>query len=156
MFRAVHEPLLEELQEEPLRPAVVGRLVRGDDALPVDRPPHAAHLVRDRRDVPLGDLERVTAFADGGVLGRQAEGVEAHRAQHLVTGPPTEVRDDVTHGVVEDVPHVQLPGRVREHLEHVEARLVVPGLRVARVEGLLVLPDGLPLRFDLVCVVSGV
>jgi len=127
--------------------------VRGDLALPVDRPPHAAHLVRDRGDVPLGELERMTALADGGVLGGQAERIEAHRAQHLVACAPAEVRDDVAHRVVEDVPHVQLPGRVRQHLEHVEARRVGARRRIGRVEGLLGLPDRLPSRFDLVWVV---
>ncbi len=67
----------------------------------------------DRRDVPLGDLERVAAFLDRGVLGGQAERVEAHRPQHRVAVAAAEVRDDVAQRVVEDVPHVQAAGRVR-------------------------------------------
>ncbi len=151
---AIDQAFLQELQEQPLRPAVVGRLVRRHLALPVDRPAHAPHLTRDRGDVALGDLERVAALADRRVLGGQPERVEAHRAQHLVAAAAPEMRDDVAHRVVEDVPHVQLPGRVREHLELVEARALVPGRGVVDVEGLLVLPHLLPLGLDCVCVVS--
>ena len=43
---AVTEVVRDELLEEPLRPAVEGRLVRGDLALPVDRPAEALHLAR--------------------------------------------------------------------------------------------------------------
>ena len=126
----------------------------GHLALPVDRPPHAAHLDADRLHVALGDLERVTAVLDRGVLGRQAERVEAHRPQHGETVTSLEVRDDVTQRVVEDMPHVQAAGRVRQHLEHVEVRVGLGArLRVVDVEGLLVLPDRLPLLLDCVCVV---
>ena len=125
-----------------------------DLALPVDRPPHAAHLDADRLHVALGDLERVAAVLDRGVLGGQAERVEAHRPQHGETVTSLEVRDDVTQRVVEDMPHVQAAGRVRQHLEHVEVPLgAAPGSRVVDVEGLLGLPDRLPLLLDCACVV---
>ena len=126
--------MLEELQEEPLRPAVERRLVRGDLAIPVDRPAHAAHLLADRRDVPLGDLARVAALLDRGVLGREAERVVAHRAQHREAVPAAKVRDDVPERVVQDVAHVQVGRGVREHLEHVEARSsgAAAGCRVRR------------------------
>ena len=151
---AVGEPVLEELQEEPLRPVVVGRLVGRDLAVPVDRPAHTAHLVRDRADVPLGDLERAPALLDRGVLGRQPERVEAHRPQHRVSVAASEVRDDVPERVVEDVPHVQRAGRVRQHLEHVEVALgLLAGRRVLGREGTLRLPHGLPLLLDCLCVV---
>ena len=67
---AVGQPLLEETQEQPLRPAVVGRVVRGDHAIPVDRPTEPVHLALDVRDVALRDLARAPALADGRVLGR--------------------------------------------------------------------------------------
>ena len=121
---AVGEALLEEPEEEPLRPAVVGRLVRGDLAVPVDRPAHALHLLADGGDVPLDDEARMPALADGGVLGRKAEGVVAHRAQDAEAHAPAHVREDVAERVVLDVPHVQLARGVREHLEHVGVLLV--------------------------------
>ncbi len=78
---AVRQPALEELQELPLLPAVVLRLVRGDLPRPVDRPPDPAHRPRDVHDVAVDDLARVPALADRGVLRRQPEGVEALRMQ---------------------------------------------------------------------------
>ena len=148
---AIGQPGLEELQEQPLRPAVVLDLVRGRLAVPVDHPAQAPHLGADVRDVPLDDLARMPALADRGVLGGQAERVEAHRAHHAPAGAPPVMRDHVAQRVVEDVPHVQRPGGVREHLEHVELPLRLgPGLGVRRVEGPFGLPDLLPLLLDCV------
>ena len=44
---AVGQPLLQKAQEQPLRPAVVGRVVGGDHAVPVDRPAQPVHLAHD-------------------------------------------------------------------------------------------------------------
>ena len=55
---------------------------------------------------------RIAAFSAG-----QAERVPAHRPQHGPAVAAAEVREDVAHRVVEDVPHVQRPRRVRQHLE---------------------------------------
>ena len=144
----VREPLLQHPQEDPLRPAVVRRLVRRDLARPVDRPAQAAHLAADVGDVALGDLARVPALLDRRVLGGEPERVVAHGAQHRVAVPPPEVGDDVAQRVVEDVPHVEVPGGVREHLEHVELLGLVGGREVVDLEGARVSPDLLPLRLD--------
>ncbi len=151
----VGKPVVEELQEQPLGPAVERRLVRGDLAVPVDRPAHAAHLLLDRSDVALGDLERMAAFLDRRILGRQAERVEAHRPQHGCTVAAAKMRDDVAQRVVEDVPHVQLAGRIGEHLEHVEVRLgqLASRGRVLDRERVLGGPNRLPLLLDRLCVV---
>ncbi len=148
---AIGQPRLEELQEQPLRPAVVLDLVCRRLAVPVDHPAQASHLGADVRDVPLHDLARMPALADRGILGGQAERVEAHRAHHAPAGAPPVMRDHIAQRVVEDVPHVQRPGGVREHLEHVELPLrLAAGLGVRRVEGPLGLPDLLPLPLDCV------
>ena len=148
---AIGEAALVEAEEEPLRPAVVLGLVGGEDAVPVDRPAHALHLRADRRDVPLGHVARVAALADGGVLRRQAERVEAHRAQDGGPVAAAELRDDLAEHVVAHVPHVELARGVREHLEHVRlgAHLGSTGLTgIGDVEGALALPGLLPLGLD--------
>ena len=147
---AVREPLLEEAQEEPLRPAVVGRVGRGELARPVDRPAHPAHLLADRGDVAVGHLPRMAPLLDRGVLGGQAERVVAHRAQHLEAPATPQVHEHVSDRVVERVPHVQLARGVGEHLDDVGLARVPhrAGLGVGHDEGLLVLPDALPLRLD--------
>ena len=155
-FLSVRETRLVELEEEPLGPLVVLGLVRRDLALPVDRPAHSLGLRADGGDVLLGDRARVPALPDGRVLGGQPERVVAHRAQHAEAGAAAQVRDDVAERVVQDVTHVQLARRVREHLEHVGLELVV-GLRRVRVRDrvrALALPDLLPLGLDLLRLVS--
>ena len=123
------EAVLEEAEEEPLRPAVVLRLVRREDAVPVDRPAEPLHRRADRRDVARRHVARIAARLDRRVLGREAERVEAHRPQDLLAVAPPEVRDDLAEHVVAHVPHVQLAGRVREHLEHVCLAAAVEPLR---------------------------
>ncbi len=147
----VREALLEEAEEEPLRPAVVLGLVRGEDAIPVDRPAHAFHLRADRGDVPRSFVAGVRALLDRGVLRGQAERVEPHRAHYGEAVATAEVGDDLAQHVVADVPHVQVARRVREHLEHVgllRVALELLAVRIRHLEGSLVLPDALPLLFD--------
>ena len=154
---AVREPALEEPQKEPLRPAVVLGLGGRELARPVDRPAHPLHLAADRLDVPGRDLARVAPLVDRRVLGVQAEGVVAHRTQHVEALPATDVREDVAHRVVEDVPHVELARRVREHLEDVRRPATLDDVRRIGVrdrEGALGRPQGLPFRLDLAGLVS--
>ena len=147
---------LEELQEQPLRPAVVLGLVRRELARPVDRPAHALHLVADPFDVALDDLARMLALLQGRVLGGQPERVVAHRTQHLVARAAVEMREDVTERVDEHVPDVQRARRIREHLEHVVLALVPrrAGLRVRNLERAVLVPDPLPFALDCLRLVS--
>ena len=149
---AVGQPALEQLQEDPLRPAVVARLVGAELARPVDRDAPGAELALEGGDRRLGGRARVLAGLDRVVLGGQAERVVAHRVQHAHAVAAAEVRDRVTDRVVLQVPHVGLAGRVREHLEHVGAR--GPVVDVRNFPGALALPDRLPFAFDLVRLVT--
>ena len=63
----------------------------------------AAHV----GDVLPRPLRRRHAVGDGGVLGRQAEGVPAHRLQHVVALHAHVARQHVADGVVAHVAHVQ-------------------------------------------------
>ena len=156
---AVGEAALEHAQEHPLVPAVVLR-VAGDDLLrPVE---HRAHLlelpfhaldtlVRQRHRVDLLALAR---RADGSVLGRQPEGVEAHGEEHVVAAHAAVARGGVGGRLGVPVPHVQVTRRVGVHRQEVVLRpravvevdgvqaLVLPGLAPARLEGLRVVAAG--------------
>ena len=151
----VHLPGLEELQEEPLRPAVVLGLVGRELPRPVDRPAESLHRPADRHDVPLDDHPGMLARLDRRVLRRQPEGVVAHRAQHLMAGAAVEMREDVAQRVDQDVADVQRAGRVRQHLEHEGLALVArsPGLGVRHLEGSVLLPGPLPFHLDCLRVV---
>ena len=97
---------------------------------------------------------RVDAHLDGVVLRRQAEGVPAHRVQHVEALHALEARDDVGRDVVAAVADAEaVAGRVREEVEAVELGLVA---LVGRAVGVALLPEALPLLLDGVRVVASV
>ena len=140
---------LVELQEQPLRPAVVLRVAGVEGTGPVEARPEALAAVHLGGDVGVGEGRGVLVTLDGGVLGVQAEGVEPHRVQHLVATLPPVARDHVVQGEHLGVAHVQVTRRVGEHRQRV-ALLACARAHdvVARLEGLQVLPDPVPLLLD--------
>ena len=154
---AVGEAGLVELQEDPLGPAVVLGLVGGDLAAPVDRDAPGQELLAEAGDRALGRDARMLAGPDRVVLGRQAEGVVAHRLQDAVAVAPPVVGDRIADRIDLEMADVRLPRRVGQHHEHVGLRLVGVEVRVARVgrlPGLLGGPDRLPLALEGVRVVA--
>ncbi len=150
--RLVGQPPLVHEQEEPLCPAVVVRLAAGDLARPVERKPDHVHLAVVVGDVARGGDRRVHAQLDGVVLGRQAEGVPAHRVQDVVAAHSVETRDRVGGHVVAAVADREaVARRVREEVETVELGLVRD---VGRKVSVTLAPDGLPALLDLVGVVA--
>ena len=143
---AVGETRAQQLEEDPLRPAVVARLVGAELARPVDRDPPFAELALECGDRRGRRVARVHAGLDRVVLGRQAERVVAHRMQDAAAAAPAEVRDGVADRVALEVADVRLAARIGKHLEHVGrlARRVV-----GDVPGALGLPDRLPAGLDL-------
>ena len=126
---AVGQALLEELEEPPLRPAVVLGRARVDLALPVEHRAHALELAAHALDVAVGPVLGVRTARDRGVLGGQAEGVEAHGEQHVGAVHAAEARDGVRGRHREPVPDVQVARCVGQHREVVP---VVPTLHVIR------------------------
>ena len=154
---ALREPALVELEEDPLRPAVVAGLVGAELARPVDRDAPAHELLAEGRDGLLGRLPRMLAGLDRVVLGRQPEGVIAHRVHDAVAAAAPEVGDGVAHRVGLQVADVRLAGGVGQHFEDVALRLRRIELRGAGVRhhpGVLRLPDELPLALDRLRVVA--
>jgi hypothetical protein len=143
---AVGQALLVQLQEQPLVPLVVLGVAGVQFAGPVEGGRVELHALLLLRDVVVGPAARVDAALDGGVLGGKAERVPADRVQHVEALLAPVARHDVTEGVDLGVTHVQVAGRVREHVEHILARPFVIG--VAGAERLELFPDGRPLRLD--------
>ena len=157
---AIGEAPLEQLQEQPLSPAVVGRLMRGDLPRPVDRDPPRAERGLERGDRLVGRPTRVDAGPDRVVLGGQAERVVAHRVQDPLADASVKVRDRVAQRVVLEMADVGLAARVRQHLQHVGllARVVlaeVIGI-VGHLPGALPFPQALPLGLDLLGVIAAI
>ncbi len=136
---AVGQALFQQPGEHQLFPAVVVRAAGGELAGPVDgvaqRFQLAAHVV----DVGVGPLRRCRVVLDGGVFGRQAERVPAHRLQHVLALHALVAADDVADGVVAHVAHVQRAGRVRQHRQAIELRSAVVLDDFVRVLGIPVL-----------------
>ena len=152
---AVGQAALVERQEDPLGPAVVLGLVRGQLARPVDRDPPRVERAPEGGDRRIGGVARMLAGVDRMVLGRQPERVVAHRVQDPVAGAPVKVRDRIAQRVVLQVPDVRLAAGVRQHLEHVGLRALVRarGL-VGDLPSPLARPQLLPLGLDSLGVIS--
>ena len=116
----VDQSLVEQLGEQPLFPAVVVGVTGGDLALPVIAETEALQLPAHVVDVLVGPLRRRHVVLDRRVLRRQAEGVPAHRLQHILAQHALVAADHIADGVVAHVAHVQPAAGVGEHGEAVE------------------------------------
>ena len=85
------------------------------------------------------------AFA-GGVLGRQAERVPAHRMHDREAARPLVAGDHVAQGVVAHMAHVDLAAGIGKHLQHVVFRLAVRR-HIFHAEAGAFGPGLLPFRF---------
>ena len=126
---------VEEVQEQLLLMLVIARIAGRDLARPVERQAHRLQLRAHRRDIGVGPFRRTGVVLHRGVFGRQAESVPAHRVEDVEPARAPIARHHVAHGVVAHMPHVDAPGRIREHLEHIifRPRIVVRGLEDLRV-----------------------
>ena len=142
---AVDETRLVELQEDPLGPPDVRRVVALHRPAPVVDGADPPQRGREGLDVGVGVDPGVSTGLDGRVLGRQPEGVESDGRQHAVSPHGAVADQEVAHRVVAHVPHVGRTARVRVHREHVEGRAVVV---VVDLVSALVGPPLLPAGFD--------
>ena len=119
----VRLPGLVELQEQPLRPPVEIGIARVEVQRPVEGHPDPFERAGLLLDVRVGPLLRVDASRDGRILGRQPERVPADRMQHVEAAHPLVARDDVAPRKGLQVPHVEVSGGIRKHVEAVILRL---------------------------------
>ena len=131
----------EKIEEHLLLMLVVGRIAGRDLAAPVERQAHRFELRLHGGDVLVGPNLRMDLALHGGVFRRHAEGVPAHRMQHRIPHGALHPRHHVAHGVVAHVAHMDAPGRIREHLEHV---VFLADVVVLRGEDAALFPDFLP------------
>mmetsp|Transcript_14221 Transcript_14221/g.38965 ORF Transcript_14221/g.38965 Transcript_14221/m.38965 type:complete len:879 (+) Transcript_14221:447-3083(+) len=143
---------LQHLQEQPLVPLVVARLAGRNLAAPVNGQAHGLHLALHVGDVGIGPLRGRHLALHRGVLGRQAEGVPAHRHQDVVALHAQLAGQHVVDRVVAHMAHVQLARGIGQHGAGVEMRLAgVLGDAV----GIALGPVGTGGGFDLVGLVAG-
>ena len=144
--RPIGQPGLQELEEEPLVPAVVVGVGGDDLRLPVERRAHRSQLAPHVVDVAHRPVAGVDVVLDRGVLGRQPERVEADRQEDVLAVHPVEPGDRVGRRDDVPVPDVDVARRVGVHRQQVEARPLLV-VEVGPVEPELG-PLRLPARFD--------
>ena len=147
-----------DLEEDPLRPAVVVGVDGPDGPAVVVTQAEAAQLARHDDDVVLGRLARVLPGLHGELLGREPEGVVAEAVQDVLAEHPVETCEDVGRDVPQRVPDVEAgTARVGKHVEDEEVPAGAGGdaLRVGprpggvgRVVGPTLLPPVLPGDLD--------
>ena len=147
LLRIVAVVVVVHLQEGPLRPLVVAGIARADLAVPVERETDLVQLLAVAGDVALGGHGRMLPRLDGVLLGRKAEGVVAHRVQHVEALLPLVAGIDVRCDITQRVTYVQTRSRgIGEHVEYVEFRPCGVDFDVV---GFIVPPALLPAGFDL-------
>jgi hypothetical protein len=102
----VHEASAEQLDKQPLSPAVVGRLARVDGPGPVPGSANVGELTSEVRLGACGKGPGMLADGDGVVLGVDPEGVEAHGLEHGPAPHPLVATKCVQAGVPEDMANV--------------------------------------------------
>ena len=113
----VGQPRFQELQEEPLGPAVVVAVAGGHLPLPVDRQAELAQLLAHRGNVAVGPFTGFDTALNRGVLRRQAEGIPAHRVKNAMAAHAGVAGDHIGDHVVAHMPHVQGSRGIGEHRE---------------------------------------
>ena len=114
-------PGSKQLNKNPLRPAVVVGVAGLHLAAPVKAQTEAVQLLAVALDVDLGRDGGVLAGLNGVLFRGEAEGVKAHRVQHVKSLVTLKTADDVAGNVAERVADVKArTRRVGKHVEHVK------------------------------------
>ena len=138
---SIGHSLLQEIQEQTLLVYVVAGIAGGELATPVDRQTHGLELALHDLDVLGRPFGWMHAPLQGGVLGRQAECVPAHRVQDIEPLRPHVAGHHVAQRVVARMADMDAPRRIGEHLELVAlGRLAL----VLGAEGAALVPHLLP------------
>ena len=125
---AVDQALFPHLLKDPLTPAVVVGAAGLDHAIQIVGEAHALHRGKRLVHVLIRPGGSLRVVLDGGVLGRQAEGVKADGVQHVKAAHAGLTGHGIADGIVARVAHVQVTRRIREHLEHILLGLAVVGV----------------------------
>ena len=120
---------------------VIFRLTGGELPTPVEGEAQTLQLRLHVGDVGARPFAGMNLLFHRGVFGGHTEGIPPHRVQHLIPAHSAKPRQHVAHSVVADMADVDAPGWIREHLQHIRARLAA---RVVGTEALLLVPDVLP------------
>ena len=102
----VREAGVVQLQKQPLRPFVIGRIGGRQLVPPIEHPAEAAQLPAKGRDVLRNQLGRIGPDIERVILGVDPERIEAHGLEHVVALEALEAAVDVGAGEGEHVADV--------------------------------------------------
>ncbi len=143
---ALRQPGAQEIKEQLLLVAVIGRVAGGDLARPIEGEAHALQLGAHRGDVLRRPASRMHTPLARRVLRRQPERVPAHRVEHGMAARPLVAGDYIAKRVVPHVPHVDLAAGVGKHFKDVILRPRVAVRPVGDGEAAMCRPFRLPTR----------
>ena len=152
-------PRVVDTRKNPLGPAHIARIDGRETAAIVEAQAHAMQLTGHVGDIRLGGHTRMLTGLDRILFRRQAEGVIAHRMQHVLALHTMVTAHHIGCEITQRMADVQtLAGRVREHV-HREIRRTPLGITplavlqvagdIRRPERTLVIPLLLPFGFDI-------
>jgi len=151
----IGESLFEELEKDPLSPAVIVRICRIDHPRPVIGESEILELLGEGRYI-LGCRDgRMSPSLDRIVLGRESESIESHRMEDIVPLRMVVSRDDIGRCVSLRMPDMK--SRSRRIGEHVEDIFFWANLSscqtsllswILRLECFLFCPELLPLLLE--------
>ena len=147
----VHEAFFEQPREQPLFPAIVPGVTGCQFACPVITESEPLQLAAHVIDVFIGPAGGRHIVLDRRVFGWQAEGVPAHRLQHILAQHALITGDHIAYRVVTHMAHVQFSARIREHGQAIE---LFPGGIFRYGKGLIFLPVLLGFRFKLLGIIG--
>ena len=116
---AIDQPGVQHVQEQRLLLGDVIVVAGGELAAPVDAQAQRFQLPAHGGDVAIGPVARMPALFHRRVFRRHSKGVPAHRMQHRKPLRALITRHHVAHGIVAHMAHVDAPGRIGEHFQHV-------------------------------------
>src|SRR5262249_49729736 len=116
---AISPAVFQQQEEEPLCPFVVVGLEGPYFSVPVVGNPHALKGRLTGFDVLQCPIAWMQLVLDGRILSRQTKGVPAKRMENVVSTHHPVTRERVANAVVSEVAHMDVAGRIGEHLENV-------------------------------------
>ena len=135
-----------EQLKEPLSPFVIIFLAGGNLAIPIVGQTESLQLTSHVSDVFQSPFFRRNIVFDSSVFSRHTKGVPAHRMQNVEALHSAETCDYVADGIVTNMAHVQVAGRIGEHFQNVGFRLILIHLYF---KGFVFFPVFLPFSFNI-------
>ena len=108
--------------------AVIGWIAGCDFPVPIEREPHGFELSAHGRDIGVSPCGGMYLVGHGCIFSRHAKRVPSHRVKHIKAFGAAIAGNDIAHRIIAHMAHMDAPGRIGEHLQHIifGARIIIP------------------------------